>query len=84
VDTRRNGAAGDVAMNVNPILITKAEAAALLHISPDTVMRMVKRGAMPKPAIRKTNLVRFHRETIEQWARENCPCVNRHGWKPSR
>jgi len=81
---RRRGPGAAIGGNMEHILLTKTEVADMLHVSVDTVMRWVRRGVMPKPAIHKTNIVRFHAETIRAWASENCPHVARHGWRAGR
>lgn len=69
-------------MTEKPILITRAETAALLSVSIDTVRRWTSAGRMPKP-IHIKSVIRYHAPTIEAWALEGCPHCARAGWRPS-
>ena len=74
---------GGGVMIENKILWTRNEVAAALGVSSDTVSRWTKAGRMPSP-FRVKSVIRYHRETIEAWAREGCPFVDRHGWEPPK
>ncbi len=67
---------------MEPILLTQGETAAILSVSIATVVRWTRWGVMPKPITIK-GVIRYHRETIIEWAREGCPHVARAGWRAS-
>jgi excisionase family DNA binding protein len=52
--------------------------AALLDCSPRHVYRLADAGRMPPP-VRLGALVRWRRQTIEDWISAGCPTVRQHG-----
>jgi len=60
----------------NTLLIDVKAVATILNCSARHVYRLRDAGKMPAP-IRVGKLVRWRKDTIEQWTAEGCPTVRR-------
>lgn len=76
--TEANGqqVAGEAARPAQAPLLDAAEVAGMLKCSERTVYRLAGSGRMPKP-IRLGGLVRWRRQTIEDWIGAGCPPCDR-------
>jgi excisionase family DNA binding protein len=61
------------------LLLSAAEAAAMLGISRATFLRLDRSGRLGPKSVRLGRLVRWHRAQIEVWVGAGCP--PRSGWR---
>ena len=55
--------------NIDPLLLTTDDVAALLNVSKPTVYRMARDGSLPG-RVKIGATVRYHRPTLEKWLAE--------------
>ena len=58
-----------------PAMLTVHDVARILGCSARTVYRLTDSGRVPRP-VKLGSLVRWPRETIEQWIAQGCPRAN--------
>jgi len=68
----------DAGPGVLPAMLTVDQVARVLGCSPRTVRRLTDSGRMPRP-VRLGSLIRWPRETIENWISRGCPRLERRG-----
>ena len=59
-----------------PVMFTVDDVADLLRCSSRTVYRLTDSGRVPRP-VKLGSLVRWPRESIEDWIAQGCPRANR-------
>lgn len=59
-----------------PELMTEEQAAALLQVSESWLRKARYRGEAPDHVVLGSRMVRYDRETVLQWAREQRPKTN--------
>jgi len=60
------------AEGIDAAMLTVDQVARMLCCSPRTVRRLTDAGRMPRP-VKLNALVRWHRETVENWINQGCP-----------
>lgn len=62
----------DPAVEIFPLLMTAAQVAELLQVSPRTLWRLLSAGKLPAP-LRLGGVVRWRFEEITKWIAAGCP-----------